>query len=69
MTNHDTAWADEVITKKTRNGLVNQGVYCFKPANSPSNVDRHMYCLIRQPNAVYKLPKIGRYHVCPICCF
>ena len=43
-------------------------MYCFKPARGPSHVERHTKCLISIPSALYKLPNVGIYHICPICC-
>ena len=43
-------------------------MYCHKPARGPSHIDRHTRCLIGTPSALYKLPTVGFYHVCPICC-
>ena len=70
MENLEGDWARQVITRNydlTRNEI-GQCQYCHKPAAGAAHFERHVNCMTNAPKAMYKLPKLGREHVCPICC-
>ena len=70
MSELDGDWAKQVITRiqDLAKNAVGQCTYCLRPAAGPSHTWRHTDCLINEPKAMYKLPKINRKHICPICC-